>query len=139
MANWGTMVLVATGTVLRLQGLTVPAFSRDELLSADRKDQPQARPSGTPCMRENSQQVEQSWTMQKSLACQEALGNMHGRFSAESGEAPELLLGLSKDAFGAIVTAQRSATSQSWQRWGKLNRGCFEEPDVTILAAMGEA
>ena len=52
MANWGTMGLVGTSTVFRLQGLTVPASPRDELLSADRKDQPQARPSGTLCRRE---------------------------------------------------------------------------------------
>ena len=52
MANWGTMVLVATSIEFRFQGLTAPASPRDELLSADRKDQPQARPSGTLCMRE---------------------------------------------------------------------------------------
>ena len=52
MANWGTMVLVGTSTVFRLQGLTVPASPIDELLPADRKDQTQARPSGTLCRRE---------------------------------------------------------------------------------------
>ena len=52
MANWGTLVLVATSTEFRFQGLKVPASPTDELLSADREDQPQARPSGTVCMRE---------------------------------------------------------------------------------------
>ena len=49
--------------------------------------------------------------MQQPLACQEALGNMHGRFSAESVDAPELLLGLSKHACGAIVAAKQLEAS----------------------------
>ena len=52
MANRGTTVLVGTSTVFRLQGITVPASLRDERLSADRKDQPQARPSGKLCRSE---------------------------------------------------------------------------------------
>ena len=127
MANWGTTVLVGTSTVFRLQGLTVPASPKDELLSADRKDQPQARPSGALCRRESTQQVEQSWRMQQPLACKEALSNMHGRFSAECVEAPELLRSLSKYAFGTIVGKTRLCCPAlpSWQQRRKLDRACF--------------
>ena len=79
--------------------------------------------------------------MQQPLACKEALANMHGRFSAESVEAPELLLGLSKYAFGTIVGMTRLCCPAlpSWQQWRKLDRACFWKTDATILAAMGEA
>ena len=76
----------------------------------------------------STQQVEQSWTMQQPLACKEALANMHGRFSAESVEAPELLLGLSKFAFSTIVglTGLCCPALPSWQQWKKLDPACFE-------------
>ena len=75
----------------------------------------------------STQQVEQSWTMQQPLACKEALANMHGRFSAESVEAPELLLGLSKYAFGTIVGMTRLCCPAlpSWRQLRKLDRACF--------------
>ena len=42
------------------------------------------------------------------------------------------------DGGNSIVDASRNPTIPGWQRWGQLDRGCVEEPDVTRLAAMGE-
>ena len=75
--------------------------------------------------------------MQQPLACKEALANMHGRFSAESAEAPELLLGLPKYAFGTIVGMTRLCCPAlpSWQQWMKLDRACFY--GVCVIGVVG--
>ena len=127
MANWGTAVLVGTSTVFRLQGLTVPVLPGTSfcqlIVRINRKLVQVVRSVGA----KSTQQAEQSWTMHQPLACKESRANMHGRFSAESVEAPELLLGWSKFAFGTIVGMTRLCCPAlpSWQQWRKLDPACF--------------
>ena len=108
---------------------------------------------------ERTQQVEQSWTMQQPLACQEpdvtilaAVEKSRSRMLLKNppyhvgsiGESSMVVfLGTRRYHLGSsggnsMAPASRKPTLPSWQRWGKLHGACFQEPDVTILATVEE-